>query len=158
MFRRASRRDTWRRGFRSQKCVKSAQKLVSLRPNPVDGARLSPVLCVPTFGVIFRPDAVFIRGIPWDSYSVPILVFTCSLVLCFSAFGCFLLKMLFLIEVFCGTRIRGRFFLEKYALSFCYVDLLAFSIEVYRPFKIYTSIWGVILGALVLCFPASGET
>jgi hypothetical protein len=79
-------------------------------------------------------------------------------VLCFSAFGGFSLKIRFSIELFCGTRIRGRFFLEKYALSFCYVDLLAFSIEVYRPLKIYTMISGDMLGALVLCFPASGET
>ena len=124
--------DTWRRGFRPQKCVKSVQKVVSSRPNPVDGVHLSPVVCFKLFGVIFRQNAVLVRGIPRHFHSVPILVFTCSLVLCFSAFGGFSLKMRFSIEVFCGTRIRGRFFLEKYALSFCYVDLLAFSIEVHR--------------------------
>ena len=52
------------------------------------------------------------------------------------------LKMRFSIELFCGGFIRGRLFLGKKALSFCYVDLLAFSIEVYRPLKIYTMILG----------------
>ena len=54
----------------------------------------------------------------------------------FSTFGVFSLKIRFSIEVFGGAFIRGRFFLGKYALSFGYVDLLAFSIEVYRPLKI----------------------
>ena len=70
----------------------------------------------------------------------------------------FSLKNKFSIELFCGPRIRGRFFLEKYTLSFCYVDLLAFSIEIYRPLTIYTMILGDMSGALVLCFPTSGET
>jgi hypothetical protein len=69
------------------------QKVVSSRPNPVDGSRISPVLCVPTFADMFRQKAVFNRGIPRDSHSVLFLVFTCSLVLCFSAFGGFSLKM-----------------------------------------------------------------
>ena len=56
-------------------------------------------------------------------------------------------KIRFSIEVYGCAFIRGRLFLEKYALSFCYVDLLAFSIEVYKPLTIY---WGTFV--VLWCF------
>ena len=96
-FARASRRDTWRRGFRPQKCAKSVQNVVSSRRKWVGGGRLSPVLCFPIFGarfgqfslenaaqncfpfppvlfrsvfcVFFRKNVIFDRGLLWYSYS-----------------------------------------------------------------------------------------
>ena len=81
--------DTWRSGFRPQKCLKSVQNVVSSRRKWVGGRR--PLRCIvfPYFGL---SSGTFLGKMKLKSVSAPLLVFTCSPVFCFSAFGAFLFK------------------------------------------------------------------
>ena len=55
----------------------------------------------------------------------------------------------------------AAFFLGKYALFFCYVEWLAFSGFVSRYFwatENVNNLFGIIFGAVLLCFPAFGAS
>ena len=93
--------------------------------------------------------------------SILFLVFTCSPELCFKAFGSFFGKNAIFNRGLLWYPYFFAFFLGKYALFFCYVEWLAFSGFVSRYFwatENVNNLFGIIFGAVLLCFPAFGAS
>ena len=99
--------DTWRRGFRPQKCVKSEKS--EAFPGESGLAVGASLRCF-VFPYLEVNCGIFLGKMKPKSVSAPLLVVSSSPVLCFSAFGTFLSKMRFSIGVCCGGRIRLRSF------------------------------------------------
>ena len=87
--------DTWRRGFRPQKCVKSVKS--EAFPGESGLAVGASLRCF-VFPYLELNCGIFIGKMRLKSVSAPLLVVSCSPVLCFSAFGAFFAKCAFSIE------------------------------------------------------------
>ena len=148
--------DTWRRGFRPQKCVKSVKS--EAFPGESGLAVGASLRCF-VFHYLELGWGTFLGKMRLKSVSAPLLVFTCSPVLCFSAFGHFFRKHAIFTRGLLWDSYSAVFFLGKYALFFCYVDLFAFWRFVSRYFRAsenFNDFLGGIFGALLFCFPAFG--